>query len=75
MDYAKLIAKQDELIAKRKGALGKKRAGAGEEGGAVKTGVLDERELKKLLKQAQRRKAKLVRDQKRRTAPKKGAKE
>lgn len=87
MDYAKLIAVQDELIVKRKGALGKKRAGAGphalkerpagaaEEAGAVKAGILGERELMKLLKQAQRRKAKLLKDQNRRMAQKKGARE
>ena len=68
-DYEKEIAVQDERIARRKRALARKRdtegAPPGENTGE-KTGLLDERGLRRLLKQAQRRRAKLVRDRDRR---------
>ncbi len=68
-DYEKEIAVEDERIAKRKRALGKKRQESGEkaeEMTGAKTGLLGERELRRLLKQAQRRKRKLVKDRDRR---------
>lgn len=76
-DYEKEIAVQDERIARRKGALARKMAteskksgeapseNAGENAGE-KSGLLGERELRRLLKQAQRRRLKLIGDRDRR---------
>ena len=61
IDYEKQIAVQDELIARRRKALARKNEKTGQ-----KSGALSERELKKLLKQAQRRRAKIVKDRERR---------
>ena len=61
IDYEKQMAVQDELITRRKRARATKREETGQ-----KAGLLSERELKKLIRQAQRRKAKLVRDRARR---------
>ncbi len=68
-DCEKGIAVQDERIARRKRALARKRDTEGEgpgENADEKTGLLDERELRRLIRQAQRRRAKLVRDRDRR---------
>ena len=69
-NYEKEIAVQDELIARRKKALARRRDKTGQ-----KPGTLSERQLKKLIKQAQRRKAKLARDRDRRAGKKKGTEE
>ncbi len=68
IDFEKQIAAQDELIARRKKALVRKKENAGE-----RAGILSERELRKLLKQAQRRRARLVRDRDRRAKKSKSA--
>ena len=70
-NYEKEIAAQEELIARRKGALARKRdrekESPGEKAsGAQTAGILSERELRQLVKQAQRRKAKLAKDRARR---------
>jgi hypothetical protein len=59
VDYGKAVAELEAVIARRKAALAKFRAGG------EKRGTVDERRLVKLLKQAQRRKFKLLRDKKR----------
>ena len=61
-DDDRLIAAQDERIVRRKRALVKRKQEAG---------PLDERGLRKLVKQAQRRRAKLVKDQARRAGKEK----
>ncbi len=66
IDFEKQMAAQDELIARRKKALVHKKENTGE-----RAGILSERELRKLLKQAQRRRARLVRDRDRRAKERK----
>ena len=65
IDYEKALAVQDERITRRRRALARKKEKAGE-----KSGILSESELRKLVKQATRRKAKLVRDRDRRAGKK-----
>ncbi len=71
--HEKEIAILDESIVRRKKALARKSATGSkksgetpEENAGEKTGLLGERELRRLLKQAQRRKRKLVWDRDRR---------
>ncbi len=64
VDYEKAVAEEDTKIARRKAALQKLKAGG------EKPGMLSERRLRKLAKQTQRRKAKLLKDQKRRSGEK-----
>jgi hypothetical protein len=61
VDYEKRIAVQDELVTRRKRALTRKKDRTVE-----RSGVLSERGIRRLIKQAQRRRAKLVRDRDRR---------
>jgi len=67
VETEKLVAELDEKIRRRKSALEKA------EKGGERPGVVGVRRLRKLVKQVERRKAKLVKDQGRRSAGKKGA--
>ena len=69
IDYEKALAVQDDLITRRRRALARKTDREKESPGE-KSGILSERELRKLVKQAARRKAKLVRDRDRRAGKK-----
>ncbi len=60
-DYEKAVAELDGTIARRKAALAKLKAGGD------RPAIVDERRLRRLVKQVQRRKAKLLKDRKRRS--------
>jgi hypothetical protein len=64
IDYDKAVADLDQEISRRKAALGRLKAGG------ERPGTVGERRLRKLLKEAQRRRARLLKDRARREGKK-----